>query len=182
VDTIAGQYEFHVNRVVDSLAPQDLTVYLFGMFNNVQSDDPDLDGDDTSSDSSITKVKWGFDLVGDVLPWFGAAFRFDRIQPNSEFPEQSFASIYPRLLFRTNFITHELISLGYTRYFYNARDCADDPTGLRCVQPPSAPVLPSGFGATTGNQDADTRAAPGFAAGPQLPDKQVVTLEASMWW
>jgi hypothetical protein len=187
VDTLAGQYEFHVNRVAESLAPQDLTVFLFGMLNHVKSDDPDLDLDTTSNKSSITKLKYGFDLVADILPWLGAGFRYDRAQPNSEIPEQSFSTIYPRVLFRTAFVTHELISLGYTRYFYRARSCeaasaADPFAPQRCVQPPSAPVLPEGFGATTTNQAADTRGAPGFAAGPQLPDKGVWTLEASMWW
>ena len=190
VDTIAGQYEIHLNQLVPSIAPQDFTLFLFGMVHFVDSDDPDLDDDATSTGSSITKVKYGVDLVADLLPWFGAAFRYDRVQPNSEIPEQSFSTIYPRLLFRTDFITHELISLGYTRYFYNQRSCpAADP--IRCVQPPSAPVAPEGFGSrstgATPTQDANLRGQPGFsdAAGgfvPQLPDKGVVTLEASMWW
>jgi hypothetical protein len=55
---------------------------------------------------------------------------------------------------------------------------------MRCVQPPAAPFLPEGFGATTANQNANTRGAPSFMGGtvPQLPDKGVITLEASMWW
>jgi hypothetical protein len=158
------------------------------MYNHVHSEDPNLDGDPSSPTSSINKVKWGADAVVDILPWFGAAFRFDRVQPNSKIPEQSFSTIYPRLLFRTNFVTRELISLGYTRYFYNSRSCADNPgdpnSSLRCVQPPSAPTSSESFGATAANQPANTRGAPGFNMGgaPQLPDKGVITLEASMWW
>ncbi len=184
VDTVAGQYEFHVGRVVKSLAPQDFTLYLFGMLNHVKSDDPNLDGDPSTPKSSINKVKYGVDGVADILPWLGAAIRFDRVQPNSAIPERSFSTIYPRVLFRTSFVTHELISFGYTRYFYNSRSCdtASDPTGGRCAQAPAAPFLPEGFGATAANQTANTRGAPGFAGGAQLPDKGVVTLEASMWW
>jgi hypothetical protein len=190
VDTLAAQYEFHVNRVYKPLNPQDVTIFLFGMYNHVFSQDPNLDGDPKSPTSSINKVKWGVDGVVDILPWFGAAFRFDRVQPNSKIPEQSFSTIYPRLLFRTNFVTRELISLGYTRYFYNARSCAanmGDPNATqRCVQPPSAPTSSESFGAigtgSASNQPMNTRGAPGINGLPQLPDKGVVTLEASMWW
>jgi hypothetical protein len=45
------------------------------------------------------------------------------------------------------------------------------------VQPPSAPVLPAGFGATTTNQDPGNR-----AAGTARPDVNVVSLTATMWW
>lgn len=191
VDTLAAQYEFHVNRVYKPLNPQDVTIFLFGMYNHVFSQDPNLDADPKSATSSINKVKWGMDGVVDILPWFGAAFRFDRVQPNSKIPEQSFSTIYPRLLFRTNFVTRELISLGYTRYFYNARSCpaataGDENAIYRCVQPPSAPTSSESFGAvgtgSASNQPMNTRGAPGFNGTPQLPDKGVITLEASMWW
>jgi len=38
------------------------------------------------------------------------------------------------------------------------------------------------MGATTANQNMNMRGAPGFGGVPQLADKGVVTLEASMWW
>jgi hypothetical protein len=190
VDTVAAQYEFHAGRIIKTLAPQDVTLFLFGMLNHVNSDDPWLDADPMSLKSSINKVKYGVDAVVDILPWLGAGFRFDRVQPNSKIPEQSFTTIYPRILFRSNFVTHEMISLGYTRYFYNERSCtpnAADPTAdMRCVQAPAAPFLPEGMGATKDNQTMGARGAPGFNtdAGfvPQLSDKGVITLEASMWW
>jgi hypothetical protein len=186
VDTVAAQYEFHAGRLIKTLAPQDIHLFLFGMLNHVNSDDPYLDGDPNSLKSSINKLKYGIDAVVDILPWLGAGFRVDRVQPNSKIPEQSFSTIYPRILFRSNFVTRELISLGYTRYFYNDRSCdtATDPNGWRCVQPPAAPFLPEGFGATTGNQSMNMRGAPAFMGGtvPQLADKGVITLEASMWW
>lgn len=183
VNTLAGQYEFHANRVIDALGKRDVTLFLFGMLNLVDSDDPDLDANDTTPTSSIYKVKYGVDAIGEIMPWFGMAMRWDRVQPNSEIPEQSFTTIYPRLIFRSDFVSHEMITLGYVRYFYAERTCGTDP--IRCVQPPSAPQL-GGFGATTGNQDPDTRAAPGFINNgvfvPQNPDKSMVILEASMWW
>src|ERR1051325_10929206 len=100
VDTVTGQYEFHVNRVAKALNPQDVTIFLFGMLNHVSSEDPSLanaDPNSTARSSSINKVKYGADVVVDILPWRGAGFRFDRVQPNSKTPEQSFSTIYPRV-------------------------------------------------------------------------------------
>ena len=147
----------------------DLSLKLYTMFNKVASDDPDIDG--------ITKFKYGGDLRFDARRWLAIATRYDRVQPNSRIPEQSFSVVSPRLIFRTNWITREELSIQYSRYLYNQREC--DPMGdlQLCVQPPSAPVPPSGFGATSGNQDAGNRGAP-----TRIPDQQVVSVRATFWW
>ncbi len=46
-----------------------------------------------------------------------------------------------------------------------------------CVQPPPAPVPPTGFGSHSNTQDPGLRGAPTL-----LPDENVIKVEASMWW
>ncbi|MCX4244859.1 hypothetical protein [Paraliomyxa miuraensis] len=147
----------------------DFGIKLYGMLNKIRSDDPDADG--------ITKIKYGIDARFDALRWFGVATRYDRVQPNSNIPEQSFSVVSPRLLFRTNWITREEISVQYSRYIYNQRECSPMGDPLLCAQPPSAPVPPAGFGATPGNQDMGNRGAP-----TRVPDQNVVSIRATFWW
>jgi hypothetical protein len=178
VDSLSLQYDFSVANLLENLRKpdshfwgegRDLTISLFTMMNWVKSDDPDANG--------TMKLKYGTDIVASLLPWLAIGARFDRVQPNSKVPEQSFAVLSPRIVFRTQWITHEEITVQYSRYFYNQRECDDPTKPTLCVQPPSAPVLPDGFGALTTNQDPGTR-----GSGATRPDLNVFKLQASMWW
>ena len=187
VNTLLGQYQFSFANLMANLKDpgsrfwgegQDVKIALYAMYNKVASEDPKMDG--------VAKVKYGTDVTFNALPWFGVALRADRVQPNDNIPEQSFAVLSPRLIFRTKWVTHEEIQIQYSRYFYNQRTC---PAGINpandgyekgqefCAQPASAPVLPDGFGATATNQDPNTRGAP-----TTTPDLNVVKVQASMWW
>jgi hypothetical protein len=177
VDSIVGQYEFSLGRSLAKINDpesdfwgegRDAVIKLYGMINMVKSDDQDADG--------IRKLKYGVDLMGSLFPVFGVGLRYDRVQPNNEVPEQSFGVISPRLIFRTRWVTREEITIQYTRYMYNEREC-DPANPLLCVQPATGPVLPDGFGATTGNQDANMRGAP---LAP--PDKDAFKIQATFWW
>lgn len=178
VDTLSLQYDFSVANLLENLKKpgshfwgdgRDLTLSLFTMMNWVGSDDADADG--------VMKLKYGFDVVGAVMPWLSLAARFDRVQPNSKIPEQSFAILSPRLVFRSQFVTHEEIMIQYSRYFYNQRECADVTQPTLCAQAPPSPVLPDGFGALTTNQDANTR-----GSGTSRPDINVFKIQANIWW
>lgn len=199
VDSILAQYEFSVQNFLQQSEGgqkfwgegKDLKAILYGMVNMVNSDVAMNDG--------ITKLKYGVDLQYQALPWLTVATRYDRVQPHSDFPEQSFSVLSPRLVFKSNWVTREQISLQYSRYIYNQRECAqgvpafntsdanDDPGPRRgfvyvpgqhrCVQPPSAPTSPESFGAHQENQDPKTRGAP-----TTRPDVNVIKIEASMWW
>jgi len=142
----------------------------------------------------IVKAKYGADLTLQVLPWLSPGLRFDQVLPNSSIPEQNFAILSPRLQFKSQWVTHERLTLGYSRYFYAQRVCEprvplttgiggtvpdpDDPLGsYRCAQPPSSPVPYDGFGSSTGKQDEGQR-----ATGVTRPDENVVKVEATMWW
>lgn len=203
--TLAGQY---VGRVSDLLGEspfaegQDLTVKLYGMWNRVRSDD--------AVNDKLTKLKFGTDLLFDVFPVLGIGARFDYLAPNSKIKNQNFMILSPRLTFRSQLVTHEQISLQYSRYLYAKRECdigtpsdiqrndvgtvpvrdvpgsaawpfAASADEVKCVQPPPAPVTPDGFGASTENQEPRMRAMP--VTGAHLrPDVNVITLEATMWW
>ena len=195
VDTLLAQYEFSLTNFLQQSSGgqkfwgdgQDLYLKLYGMYNKVHSDYAPNDG--------ITKLKFGADLSYSILPWLTAAVRFDRLQPNSKVPEQSFAILSPRLVFKSNWNTHEAITLQYSRYMYNQRECASSPvpgqpaagspadgvtyvgnSEALCVQPPSSPVPPDGFGSAW-PANAGQRGAP-----TTRPDVNVFKIEATMWW
>jgi hypothetical protein len=199
VDTLLAQYEFSLTDFLQQSSGgqkfwgdgQDLYLKLYGMYNKVKS--PDYAAND-----GIHKLKFGADLAFAALPWMTAAVRFDRLQPNSRIPEQSFGILSPRLVFKSKWNTHEAITVQYSHYFYNQRTCtaiATPATGTTaavnatpadgivytkgeeyCVQPPSSPVPPDGFGANYGAQ-AGQRGAPSTR-----PDENVFKVEATMWW
>lgn len=178
VDSLSAQYDFSLANLLLNLKKpgshfwgdgRDLTVSLFTMMNFVSSDDPDADGN--------MKLKYGADLAAAVMPWLSIGLRADRVQPNSKVPEQSFAVVSPRLVFRSQFVTHEEIMLQFSRYLYNQRECDDLTQPTLCAQAPAAPVLPDGFGALTTNQDAGNR-----GSGAARPDLNVFKLQAKMWW
>jgi hypothetical protein len=202
VDTLLAQYEFSLTNFLQQSQGgqkfwgdgQDLYLKLYGMYNKVKSD--------YGPNNDIHKLKFGADLSGSILPWLSAGLRFDRLQPNSKIPEQSFAILSPRIVFKSNWNTHETITLQYSRYMYNQRECkpytqmADKADGRAynpnagspadgvdyvqgeelCVQPPSSPVPPDGFGSAW-PANAGQRGAP-----TTRPDVNVFKIEATMWW
>ncbi|HKO52246.1 MAG TPA: hypothetical protein VJV79_31275, partial [Polyangiaceae bacterium] len=109
-----------------------------------------------------------------------------------------FQILSPRIVFKSNWNTHETITLQYSRYMYNQRECTPAPimssTAINpyagspadgvdyvkgeelCVQPPSSPVPPDGFGAAWPAQNGQ-RGAP-----TTRPDVNVFKIEATMWW
>ena len=214
VNTLLGQYEFSFANLFSNLENpgtrfwgegRDLTIALYGMYNMVKSDNKCPAGDPNcpriTAMDGVKKIKYGTDLQFNMLSWFGIGTRFDRVQPNSRVPEQSFSILSPRLIFRSKWVTHEEIQLQYSRYMYNQRTCEgfnDAVTGTnnvdggvtpadgtdagavyeageeRCVQPPTSPALPDGFGSRSLNAE---RGAPTFR-----PDVNVFKIQASMWW
>ena len=79
-------------------------------------------------DMSTKKLKMGLDAVYTPLYWLGFNARFDWVQPDldaaysrtlgvSGGSDKSFEVITARLLFRTQFVTHEQIQLQYAHYW-----------------------------------------------------------------
>lgn len=170
VYTVGAQTEHSLKKILEGDqfwgAGWDLRLTVYGMMNLIESPDPDVDG--------TYKIKYGADLFYSALPWLGAALRFDRVQPHSELPDQSFAILSPRLVFRSSWLTREQIFIQYSRYFYAERECTDPSELYFCVQPPVSPVLPDGWGAASLNDER---------GGPlNLPDYNVITIGANIWW
>lgn len=224
VGTILAQYELGLGNFGIFPGNMDLKMKLYGMVNFVTVDDieaerlddilgPILENetlnvggytmDDIRQDGT-RKMKFGADMEFFPLDFMSAGLRFDRLDPHSKLKNEAFSILSPRVTFRTKMVTHEEITLQYSRYFYDQRMCqdsdgnvaspADDPfrqgsiyagnsvdTGLplryECVQPAPSPPPPNGFGMHSNGQAPGNRGAPTL-----LPDENVVKLEASMWW
>ena len=145
----------------------DVKLSLYTLINFVQSDVDRMDG--------VRRMKYGADLVYDALPWLGVGTKFDRVQPNNKLPEQSFGILSPRIVFRSNWVTHEAITLQYSRYFYNARQCpTDTPNPHACVQAPSATGAPDGLGTIGSDLEVGAPVA--------LPDINVFAIMANIYW
>lgn len=220
------QYELGLANFGIFPGSMDLRTKLYGMVNYVTVSDIEeirlaqIYGAtapiDAMRQDGTVKYKFGADLEFFPLDWMSAGLRFDRLNPtNNKLLKgtQGYMILSPRLTFRTKMVTHEQISIQYSRYFYDQRACedgagnvaspADDPfragdgtanasiwnvnsadpahQGLPlrhfCVQPPPAPVPPTGFGSHSNTQDPGLRGAPTL-----IPDENVIKLEASMWW
>jgi hypothetical protein len=168
VYTLGFQTEHSLRKILQGDpfwgAGWDLRLMLYGMLNFIDSPDPDVDG--------THKIKYGADLFYSALPWLGAALRFDRVQPHSELPEQSFAIMSPRLVFRSSWLTREQIYIQYSHYFFAQRECGTDL--YFCTQAPVSPVLPDGWGAASLDNQR---------GGPlNHPDFNVITIGANIWW
>lgn len=196
VDTVLAQYEFSLTNFMQMSEGgqkfwgegSDLKAVLYGMVNKVTSDyrpsDPTVWG---PTDGNL-KLKYGVDLQYHATPSITGAIRFDRLQPNSEIPEQSFAILSPRIVLTSNWVTREQLTFQYSRYIYNQRECVNAPSpadfprargpgSALCVQPPPAATPPDGFGANSEVQDVDMRSAP-----TMRPDLNVFKIEATFWW
>ena len=198
VDTVLAQYEFSLTNFLQMREEggqkfwgegSDLKLVAYGMVNKVHSDYKPTDKTVWGPTDGNLKVKYGADLQYHATPNLTFALRADRLQPNSEIPEQSFSILSPRLVLTSNWVTREQLTFQYSRYIYNQRECADGvpaPGGFPrarstgsalCVQPPPAATPPDGFGITSESQDVDLRSAP-----TTRPDLNVFKVEATFWW
>ena len=146
VDNIALQYSFSFGALARYPEPwwgdgPDLVLTGFGLLSIVDSPAPRIAvyGDPAYGippspalaeqwNMSTKKLKMGFDAVYTPLYWLGFNARFDWVQPDmdsaySRTPgvsggsDKSFEVITARLLFRTQFVTHEQIQLQYAHYW-----------------------------------------------------------------
>lgn len=170
VYTLGAQTEHSLKKILQGDqfwgAGWDLRLTVYAMLNFIESPDPDVDG--------THKLKYGADLFYSALSWMGLGVRFDRVQPHNALPEQSFAILSPRLVFRSSWLTREQIFIQYSRYFYAQRECTNPAELYFCVQPPVTPVPPDGWGAPALDDDR---------GGPlNLPDYGAITIGANIWW
>jgi hypothetical protein len=97
----------------------DLINSVFADVVKVKSDDPNFDG------KLIYKL--GTEATYRMLPWFAASCRFDHVAPNSKDKKETFNVISPKLIFRSNWNSHEQVVLSYTRWLYGAHTHGEAP-------------------------------------------------------
>jgi len=123
IDTIGLQYTFSLAKVLWSPKKfwgqgPDLLATVFGMYNMVSSDE-----DESTSDDHPTlrvpknKLKFGGELTYVMIKWLAASCRYDQIQPDMDDSTRSFYVISPKLIIRTDFVTHEQVIVQYSHYF-----------------------------------------------------------------
>jgi len=148
VDTIAAQYTFSFGALANypknfwGQGP-DLAITAFGMLNIVKSKPNGAtkleDGNGNDQDASTKKLKFGLDINYVPLSWLGAGIRGDVVQPDLDGKAhdggtvgdsgsaKSFKVISPRVVFKTAFVTHETITVQYSRYFLGSNAWATYP-------------------------------------------------------
>ncbi len=161
IHSVAGQATFSLAGFMMRPRPfwgqgTDVNVTLFGMYNKITGTH--------YTDTNLSKLKYGADIIYSFMPMMAVATRLDAVNPDMGDSTQSFYALSPRLVFRSEFVTHEMVTLQYSRYFYGS--AYKDPSRVD-------DVMPWPFGA---NGTYDIRVLGGH------PDENVVTLSASMWW
>jgi hypothetical protein len=127
VDTVLLQYTLSLARLLRHPEPfwgqgPDVLLSVFGMYNHVKSDDPMFIG---VSD----KLKWGGEATYMPLGFLGVGARFDRVQPDLDDNTLAFSALSPKIILRSEFVTHEQVVLQYTHYFYGDTVTAAWPNG-----------------------------------------------------
>jgi hypothetical protein len=97
----------------------DLTTSVFSDVVNIDSVDPTTDGK--------WMYKFGAQVTYRLLPWLALSGRVDHVAPNSKDVHETFNVINPAIIFKSNWLTHEQVTLAYTQWFYGADTHADFP-------------------------------------------------------
>jgi hypothetical protein len=114
IDTLLFQYVLSVSRLLRAPEPfwgqgPDVLVSVFGMYNHVKSDDPMFSG-------GKDKLKWGGDVTYLFFSFLGAGLRFDRVQPNLDDSTYAFSVLSPKIVLRSEFVTHEQVLVQWSHY------------------------------------------------------------------
>jgi hypothetical protein len=88
----------------------DLITSVFFAAAAVTSQDPDFD--------KIKMYKLGTEVTYRFLPWVGISGRYDHVSPNSRDTHENFEVFSPKILLKTDWNSHELVTLSYTRWLY----------------------------------------------------------------
>jgi hypothetical protein len=118
--------EYNLNWAKFLRYPQDfggdgpeLTTSVFLDYANVKSQDPDFDGKNL--------FKFGTEITYRFLPWLAVSGRYDRVAPNAKDSDETFHVISPKLIFKSDWLSHEQVTLAYTKWFYGAHTHGEFP-------------------------------------------------------
>jgi hypothetical protein len=165
VDTVQVQYDYSFGALYRKLKTGedfwgegwDANLSVFGMYSSVSSSLSTQQTGSILQGDGVKKLKYGADLVISPLKWLGFGARADFVQPTNVNSSQNFTVVSPKILFHTNWVTHEEITLWYSHYAYGS--------GV-LPQPPNGVVNPN----------------TGSPTGPFPPDENVVGLKGTIWW
>jgi hypothetical protein len=165
-----------------NIGPVDLKYGLFGMYSTVYGTDATSMNLLTGTATTGTeKLKYGADLLANVLPWLGVGVRGDYVQPDSHDTNESFGVISPKLVFRTKFVTHEEITLQYSHY-WDGSDVLPQ-QWLSAVGPKNIATQAAYVASTPLLKSSTTPGGYVNYAGPAYPnDSNVFGIKATMWW
>ena len=115
ITTVEGEWTFSLATFLRHPQPfwgqgPDLVARVFAMWNEVRPDELTATG-------GRHKLKLGGSLTYTPLFWLGLSGRVDVVQPDLDHSAQSFQVLSPRVLLRTDFLSHEEVVLKYDRYF-----------------------------------------------------------------
>ncbi len=97
----------------------DLITSVFATGASVQADDPDF--------NNRKMYKFGTEVTYRFVPWVAVSGRFDHVSPNSRDTQENFQVLSPKLIFKSNWNSHEQVTLSYTRWLYGAHTHAQFP-------------------------------------------------------
>ena len=161
IHSVVAQYTFSLAAFMMRPRPfwgqaADLTIRPFGMYNIVTGT--------TGGAENVKKLKWGVDTIYSFMPMMAAGLRFDWVNQDMNDSTKSFVVFSPKLIFRSEFVTHEQIVLQYS--YYNYGSSYTDSSKSDSVMP-----WPFGQYGTLSTGKLDMK-----------PDHHVITLYANMWW
>jgi hypothetical protein len=97
----------------------DLISSFFADFARVTSKDAAFDGRQF--------LKFGTELTWRWQSWLTLTGRVDRVMPSSKDSAESFTVLCPRLVFKSDWLSHETVTLAYTKWLYGAHTHAEFP-------------------------------------------------------
>jgi hypothetical protein len=97
----------------------DLTTSVFADVASIASRDPDVDG--------RKMLKFGAEVTYRFFPWLAVSGRADHVVPNSKDEHETFNVLSPKVIFKSDWLSHEQVTLSYTRWLYGAHTHAEFP-------------------------------------------------------
>jgi hypothetical protein len=101
----------------------DLVNSFFADVVHVKSEDPAF------NDRLIYKL--GTEATYRMFPWLAVSCRYDHVAPNSNDSKETFNVISPKLILRSNWNSHEVVQLSYTRWLLGDDTHGEAPNDYR---------------------------------------------------
>jgi hypothetical protein len=172
----------------------DLKLSLFGTLSSV-STIPEPDPTKTNYDG-VKKSKFGGELIYSPLSFLSLGGRFDRVIPFSNHSDQAFSVVSPKVMIKTNFFSHDAVTIQYSRYMYGSHyprmascgsyvhgGCYDFAAKDLTATPPRPNDITSPGNAAGPGSINDLYGTPLDTSVSGAPyDKDLIYLAATMWW